>query len=84
MRRILRAAYPAGVPAEEYEPLVYVLSQSMSFRSVAHLMEDCGIREYVGAYNDVLGIVDRHDLYAEAAKPVLEKLLRHGYDPNAE
>jgi hypothetical protein len=84
MRRILRAAYPEGVPAEEYEPLVYVLSSTMSFRSVAHLLEDCGIRDYPGAYNDVLGIVDRHDRYAEAAKPVLEKLIRHGYDPNAE
>src|SRR5437899_1879770 len=82
MRRILRAAYPEGVPADEYEPLVYVLSDTMSFRSVAHLLEDCGVRDYAGAYNEVLGIVDRHELYAERAKPVLEKLIRHGYDPN--
>jgi hypothetical protein len=84
LRRILRAAYPGGVPAEEYELLVYVLGQTMSFRSVAHLLEDCGVREYHAAYNETLGIVGRHDRYAEAAKPVLEKLMRHGYDPNAE
>ena len=84
MRRILRAAYPKGVPADEYELLVYVLSNRMSFRSVAHLLEDCGVRDYPGVYNDVLGIVDRHELYAEKAKPILEKLIRHGYDPAAE
>jgi hypothetical protein len=81
---VLRAAYPNGVPPEEYEPLVYVLADVMSFRALAHLLDYCNIRDYCGAYNDVLGIVDRHDRYAEAAKPVLEKLIRHGYDPNAE
>jgi hypothetical protein len=81
---ILRAAYPNGVPPEEYEPLVYVLADTASFRGVAYLLDYCGIRDYYGAYNDVLGIVDRHDLYTDAAKPILEKLIRHGYDPNAE
>jgi hypothetical protein len=81
---VLRSAYPNGVPPEEYEPLVYVLADVMSFRGVAHLLEYCGIRDYIGAYNDVLGIVDRHELYAEKAKPILEKLIRHGYDPTAE
>jgi len=84
MRRIFRATYPNGVPLEEYRPLVYVLCESMSQRSVAHLLNDCGVREYHLAYNDVLGIAYRHDEYAEAAKPILEKLIRHGYDPNAE
>jgi hypothetical protein len=84
MRRVLRASYPEGVPAKEYDLLVYVLSATMSFRSVAHLLEDCGVRDYPGAYNDVLGIVDRHEIYAERAKPILEKLIRHGYDPTAE
>lgn len=81
---VLRAAYPNGVPPEEYEPLVYVLADTMSFRGVAGLLDYCGIQDYISAYNDVLGIVDRHDRYAEAAKPVLEKLIRHGYDPDAE
>ena len=84
MRRVLRSTYPEGVPADEYDSLVYVLSNRMSFRSIAHLLEDCGVRDYPGAYNDVLGIVGRHDRYAEKAKPVLEKLIRHGYDPDAE
>lgn len=84
MRQILRATYPDGVPSDEYELLVYVLSDTMSFRSVAHLLSDFGVRNYYLAYNDVLGIVDRHDLYAEKAKPILEKLIRHGYDPTAE
>jgi len=84
MRAVLQASYPNGVPPEDYEPLVYVLSDRMSFRSVAHLLEDCGIRDYATAYNDVLGIVDRHDQYAATAKPILEKLVRHGFDPAAE
>jgi hypothetical protein len=84
LRRVVRAAYPNGVPADEYEPLVYVLSDMLSFRSVAHLLEDCGVRDYPLAYNDVLGIVDRHEKNAIVAQPVLEKLIRHGYDPTAE
>jgi len=81
---VLLAAYPNGVPPEEYEPLVYILADTMSFRGVAHLLDYCGIREYICAYNDVMGVVDQHDKYAAAAKPVLEKLIRHGYDPTAE
>jgi hypothetical protein len=81
---VLRAAYPDGVPADEYEPLVYILADTMSFRGVSELLDYCGIREYISAYNDVQGIVDRHELYSEAAKPVLEKLTCHGYDPTAE
>jgi hypothetical protein len=81
---VIRAAYPTGVPSEEYESLVYVLADSMSFRGVSRLLDYCGIRNYYLAYNDVLGIVDRHEIHAEKAKPILEKLIRHGYDPNAE
>jgi hypothetical protein len=81
---VLRAAYPNGVPPEEYDLLIYVLADTMSFRGVSQLLDHCGIRDYTNAYQDVMGVVDRHDLYAERAKPVLEKLIRHGYDPTAE
>lgn len=80
----MRAAYPDGVPAAEYRPLVYVLCESMSQRNVATVLDVCGVREYYAAYNDVLGIAYRAEEYAEAAKPILEKLIRHGFDPNAE
>jgi hypothetical protein len=81
---VLRAAYPEGVPPDEYEPLVYILADTMSFRGVSELLDYCGIQDYTSAYQDVMGVVDRHDLYADRAKPVLEKLIRHGYDPAAE
>jgi hypothetical protein len=81
---VLRTTYPDGVPPDEYEPLVYILSDTMSFRGVSELLDYCGIRDYTNAYQDVMGIVDRHELYAEKAKPILEKLIRHGYDPTAE
>src|SRR5687768_15328347 len=82
--RAIRAAYPDGVPAAEYEPLVYLLCESMSMRGAAMTLDLCGIREYIAAYNDIQGIAYNHAEYAEAAKPVLEKLIRHGYDPDAE
>ena len=82
--RAIRAAYPQGVPQEEYWPLLYVLCESMSMRNAAHTLELCGIRDYSGAYNDIQGVAYNHAEYAEAAKPVLEKLIRHGYDPAAE
>jgi hypothetical protein len=82
--RAIRAAYPQGVPQEEYEPLLYVLCESMSMRNVAHTLELCGIRDYSGAYNDIQGIAYNHAQYAEAAKPVLERLMRHGFVPDAD
>jgi hypothetical protein len=80
----IQAAYPQGVPPAEYEPLIYVLCESMSMRGAAETLDLCGIREYISAYNDIQGIAYNHAAYAEAAKPVLEKLIHHGYDPAAE
>ena len=80
----VRAAYPGGVPADEYRPLVYVLCEALSQRNAATVIEACGVKDYYPAYNDILGIAYRHAEYAAAAKPVLEKLIRHGFDPNAE
>jgi hypothetical protein len=82
--RAVREAYPHGVPAAEYEPLVYILCESMSMRGAAKTLELCGIREYIGAYNDIQGVAYNHAEFADRAKPVLEKLIRHGYDPTAE
>ena len=82
--RAILEAYPDGVPAAEYEPLLYVLCESMSMRGAAETLDLCGIREYIGAYNDIQGVAYNHAEFAERAKPILEKLIRHGYDPNAE
>src|SRR3954454_11941770 len=81
---VLLAAYPDGVPAEEYDLLVYVLSETCSHRGAAYLLNDCGFRDYIGAYHDVLGIAGRPEQYAEASKPVLAKLIAHGYDSDAD
>ena len=82
--RAIRAAYPDGVPPEEYGPLVYLLCESMSMRGAARTLELCGLRDYYGAYNDIQGIAYRHEEFAESAKPVLGKLMRHGFVPDAE
>jgi hypothetical protein len=84
--RAIRETYPDGVPPDEYDPLVYVLYEvgQMSYRSVAHVLYDCGVQEYHHAYHDAIRVDSQKDKYAGAAKPVLEKLIRHGYDPTAE
>ena len=82
--RAIRAAYPDGVPPEEYEPLVYLLCESMSMRGAARTLELSGVRDYFGAYNDIQGVAYNHAQYAEAAKPVLGKLMRHGFVPDAD
>ena len=47
MRRVLRAAYPDGVPPEEYEAArLHPEPTRCHSASVAHLLEDCGIRDY--------------------------------------
>ncbi len=80
----IQATYPHGVPAVEYEPLVYVLCESMSMRGAAEALDLCGVREYISAYNDIQGIAYNHAAYAERAKPVLEKLMRHGFVPDED
>jgi hypothetical protein len=84
--RVIRSTYPDGVPSDEYDPLVYVLHEvgQMSYRSVASVLDDCGVQEYHRAYHDAIRVDSQKDKYAVAAKPVLEKLTRHGFDPTAE
>jgi len=79
--RAIRGAYPNGVPADEFLPLVYVLTESLGLRVVARVLDHAGLREYPLGYHDALCVVDQTEKYAAAAQPILEKLLRHGYDP---
>jgi hypothetical protein len=80
----IRAAFPHGVPDGDFAPLVWVLNQSMSFRGVARVLDRCGLREHPLGYHDAIRVASESEKYAEAAKPVLEKLIRHGYQPDVE
>ena len=62
-------------------PLVYVFTESMNLRGVAEVLDYCGLKEYPLGYHDAMGAVDQTEKYAAAARPVVEKLMRHGYDP---
>jgi hypothetical protein len=79
--RAIQGAYPNGVPADEFLPLVYVLTESMGQRVVARVLDCAGLREYPLGYHDALCVVGQSEQYAAAARPILEKLTRHGYDP---
>jgi hypothetical protein len=79
--RAIRGTYPNGVPADEFLPLVYVLTESMGLRVVARVLDYAGLKEYPLGYHDALCVVDQTEKYAAAARPIREKLTRHGYDP---
>jgi hypothetical protein len=79
--RAIRGAYPDGVPAGEFLPLVYLLTESMGLRVVAKVLDYAGLREYPLGYHDALCVVDQTEKYAAAAQPIREKLTRQGYDP---
>jgi hypothetical protein len=80
----IRAAFPNGVSDTDFSPLVWVLNQSMNFRGVARVLDRCGLREHPLGYHDAIRVASVSEKYADAAKPVLEKLIRHGYQPDAE
>jgi hypothetical protein len=80
---MVRAAFPNGVPEEAYFPLLALLLEGMSFRTLATVGSFCTGKPYVRVYNDVLGLESpdapppsESTAYAATA----EALRQHGYE----
>jgi hypothetical protein len=80
---MVRAAFPNGVPEEAYLPLLALLLEGMSFRTLATVGSYCTGKPYGRVYNDVLGLESpgatppsEYSAYAATA----EALRQHGYD----
>ena len=49
---MIRCAYPTGIPADDYFPLLAILCKGMSFRGAAETIALCLGGEYVQYLND--------------------------------
>ena len=80
---MVRAAYPNGIPEEEYPALVVLLSEGMGQRTLAELLAACTGKEYPLTYHDVLAAqspVSTIKPAAERVAAVRRRLQDHGYD----
>jgi hypothetical protein len=78
---MIRAAFPNGVPDEAYLPLLALLHECMSFRSIAAVIPHCTTnKSYIDVYHDVMGAVSHEGPDAKAIEPVKKLLQAHGYD----
>jgi hypothetical protein len=77
---MIRAAFPNGVPEEAYIPLLALLHECMSFRSIATVVSYCTGKPYITVYHDVMGAVSHEGPDPKALEPVKRILQRHGYD----
>jgi hypothetical protein len=77
---LLRAAYPAGIPETDYLPVLALLYEGMSFRTLATVVSHFTGRPWEGVYNDVLGATSYEGPDEKAKAPVRRILQQHGYD----
>lgn len=78
-RRIIAAAFPNGFPAEQYWPLVTVLRQEMSFRSVAAYLTLVSGKSWPETYNDAMRVDSQPMCTLEDAAHMRAILDAHGY-----
>jgi len=77
---MIRAAFPNGVSDEAYLPLLALLHERMSFRSIATVVPHCTDRSYIDVYHDMMGAVSHEGPAANTIEPVKKLLQAHGYD----
>jgi hypothetical protein len=80
--QMLLAAFPEGVPAAAYRPLLSLLVEHMSLRALAKVMELLAVEDYLTAYHDAMGAADPHDKLKPPVadiEKVRQMLLPHGF-----
>ncbi|MBL8798282.1 MAG: DUF3349 domain-containing protein [Planctomycetia bacterium] len=81
--QMLMAAFPKGIPAAAYRPLLALLVEHMSLRAIAKVMELMAVKGYDAAYHDALGAANPRDdaqPTAEEIEQVRHMLLPHGFE----
>jgi hypothetical protein len=80
---MLRGAYPTGIPKEDYEPLLSLLYEGMSFRTLATTLAHCTGKDYLEVLNDAYGAATPEALSPEGRERldgVRERLQAQSYD----
>lgn len=81
--QLLQCAFPQGIEEQEYLPLLSILSEDMSDRSLAQVIAEFTGKEYPAVLNDVYR-VGAAEPFLSAVKEVLDsvkqKLIRCDYE----
>ncbi|BAY40396.1 hypothetical protein NIES2111_47790 [Nostoc sp. NIES-2111] len=77
--KLIQCAFPNGIEAEDYEPLLALLSEEMSDRNLAEVIAYYVGKEYSVVLNDVYRIQSINIAKAEAIDNLKNYLLTCGY-----
>jgi hypothetical protein len=78
---LLRAAYPEGVPDEDYLPLLVVLNPDLSARNLAAVIAELIDGEAVVVDNDAAAAAGSRRPPAKDVQRVRDHLMAFGYQP---
>ncbi|NNJ76904.1 MAG: hypothetical protein HKP56_17295 [Anderseniella sp.] len=81
-RYMLKSAFPGGVSEEHLEAAAAILSERLSLRNIAKVLEACGYVSAGDGYHFAMAaLADAHLEPNRQRKKVMVKLLReHGFD----
>jgi hypothetical protein len=80
--QLLQCAFPEGIEQHEYAPLLFILYEEMSDRSLAQAVAEFMEREYHAVLNDVCRVASAQALTSEieVLDHVKQKLSRCDYE----
>ena len=78
--QLLQAAFPQGIEDQEYLPLLSILYEQMSDRSLAQVIAEFTGREYHTVLNDVYRVGAAETGVGEVVGSVNQKLMRCDYE----
>ncbi len=77
----IQCAFPHGLSQEEYFPLLFILTQDMSFRAASSFVGMLLGKGYIDIYNDAIGVNNDLSLRnSEIVAHLKQRILRCGYE----
>ena len=78
--KLLQCTFSQGIDDQEYLPLLSILYEQMSDRSLAQVVAEYTGREYHAVLNDVYRVGAEVTFPSEVIERVKQKLMRYGYE----
>ncbi len=78
--KLIQCAFPDGIDSESYLPLLALLSDEMSHRSLAQVIAHYTGKDYYIVLNDVYGMRSTDVPLSNAIDKVKQRLLSCGYE----
>jgi hypothetical protein len=78
--RMLASAFPNGLDDDAYWPLLFLLYENMSDRSLARSIAHFTEKDYYRVLNYIYSVTTLQTLSTEAIERVKQQLIKHGYE----